>query len=89
MTDSDLLKAILKRLDRIADAVAPRLQRARPSRDNWREIATAELHRHLREAGRVPTGEVLTTFVTKKTGYSPDLSAVTRLIQSRLDQVLR
>jgi hypothetical protein len=66
----------------------PALRRHRASSKDWREKAAAELHRRLKEDGKVPTADTLVRHVDGEVGFCPDISDMNKLIQARLDRLI-
>jgi hypothetical protein len=99
MTDNELLGRIVEALqslqagvDRIRGEIrslaGPSLRRQRASKSDWRERAAIELHRSLRETGRVPTADALVRYVDGEVGICPDLSDMSKLIAARIDRIV-
>jgi hypothetical protein len=99
MTDNELLGRIVEALQSLQADVArisgeirslagPTLRRQRASKKDWREKAAIELHRALRETGRVPTADALVRHIDGEIGICPDISDMAKLIKARLDRIL-
>lgn len=87
-----VLQSLQVSVDRIGEQLAklagPALRRQRASKHDWRERAAIELHRMLRETGKVPTADALVRYVDAETGVCPDLSDMSKLINARLDRLI-